>query len=123
MNLVGRGRVEARESVWVWVADVEGGGQIRVEVDREHLRPLRASLGSASLNDTVFVEFERYADVEGVEVPHRIRARLVDGGVVELDYSRIWRAVQLTATAFQIDPPSGVRIVEMDLKGTDVGAF
>ena len=57
----------------------------------------------------------------GVGVPHRIRARLGDGGVVELEYSRIWRAVQLTATAFQIDPPSEVRVVGMDLDEADAG--
>ena len=120
---VARGRVEAQGPVWVWAADVEDGGQLRVEFDRRNLRPLRASLTGASPGESLFVEFEQYQDVDGVEVPHRIRARLADGGVVELEYSRIWRAVQLTATAFQIDPPSGVRVLGMDPEGTNGGAF
>jgi hypothetical protein len=120
---VGPGRVEAAGAGWLWETEVDGGGRLRVELDREQLRPLRASLSGASPGDALFVEFEQYEDVDGVDVPHRIRAQLGDGGVVELDYSRIWRAVQLTATAFQIDPPSGVRVVGMDMGETGAGAL
>ena len=117
------GRVAAGASSWVWDADVAGAGTLRVELDREQLRPLRASLTGASPGEALFIEFEQYRDVAGVDVPHLIRARLGDGGVVELEYSRIWRAVQLTATAFQIDPPSGVRVVGMDLDEADAGTL
>ena len=119
----GPGRVEAAGSGWLWETEVDGGGHLRVELDREQLRPLRASLSGSSPGDALFVEFEQYEDVDGVDVPHRIRARLGDGGVVELEYSRIWRAVRLTATAFQIDPPSGVRVVGMDVGETGAGAL
>lgn len=114
-----RGHVSAGPSSWLWDASVEGGAKLHVELDRDQLRPLRASLTAVSPSDSLFVEFEDYRDVSGVDVPHRIRARLGDGGVVELDYSRIWRAIQLTATAFHIDPPSGVRVVEMNLGEAD----
>ena len=115
------GRIEAGASTWLWEANVEGGGILRIELGRPDLRPLRASVTAATPADALYVEFEQYQDVDGVAVPHRIRARLGDGGVVELEYSRIWRAVQLTATAFQIDPPSGVRVVGMDLDEADAG--
>jgi outer membrane lipoprotein-sorting protein len=115
------GRVEAGATTWLWEADLGQGGTLRVELDRQDLRPLRASVTAATPAEALFLEFEQYADVGGVEVPHRIRARLGDGGVVELEYSRIWRAVQLTATAFQIDPPPGVRVVGMDLDEADAG--
>ena len=115
------GRVSAGAGSWLWDVGLEGGGSLRVEFDRDQLRPLRASLTGASPSDSLSVEFEEYRDVSGVDVPHRIRARLGEGGLVELEYSRIWRAVQLTATAFQIDPPSGVRVVGMDLDEADVG--
>jgi outer membrane lipoprotein-sorting protein len=113
------GHVTAGEESWIWDVAVEGGGRLRVELDREHWRPLRASLTAAVPAESLSVEFEDYRDAGGVDVPHRIRARLGDGGVVELEYSRIWCAVQLTATAFQIDPPSGVRVVEMDFDEAD----
>jgi outer membrane lipoprotein-sorting protein len=115
------GRVAAGAARWIWELSVDGGGRLRVELDREQLRPLRASLTGTSPADSLSVEFEDYRDVTGVDVPHRIRAWLGEGGVVELEYSRIWRAVQLTATAFQIDPPSGVRVVGMDLGEADAG--
>jgi len=117
------GRVEAAGAGWRWESRVEPRGLLRVEVDRRDLRPLRASFTSATPLDALFVEFDQYEDVEGIAVPHRIRARLGDGGQVELEYSRIWRAVQLSATAFQIDPPSGVRVVGMDVYGADAGAL
>jgi len=119
---IGSGRVEAGASTWLWEADLAEGGTLRVDLDREDLRPLRASVTGRTALEALFVEFDRYEDVDGVAVPHQIRARLGDGGVVTLEYSRIWRAVQLTATAFQIDPPSGVRVVGMDLDEADVGA-
>jgi outer membrane lipoprotein-sorting protein len=117
------GRVTAGAASWVWDVDTAGSGNLRVELDREQLRPLRASLTGASVSEALSVDFEQYRDVDGVDVPHLVRARLGDGGVVELEYSRIWRAVQLTATAFQIDPPSGVRVVGMDLNEADAGTL
>jgi len=116
------GHVVAGAGSWVWDVDVAGGSRLRVELDRARLRPLRATLTATSPTDSLSVEFEDYRDVSGLDVPHRIRARLGDGGLVELEYSRIWRAVQLTATAFEIDPPSGVRVVGMDLDEADAGA-
>jgi outer membrane lipoprotein-sorting protein len=117
----GAGRIEAGASSWLWEANIEGAGTLRVELGRPDLRPLRASVTAATPADALYVEFEQYKDVDGVAVPHRIRARLGDGGVVELRYSRIWRAVRLTATAFQIDPPSEVRVVGMDVDEADAG--
>lgn len=117
------GHVEAEGAAWRWESRVEPRGLLRVDLDRGDLRPLRASFTASTALDSLSVEFDQYEDVDGIAVPHRIRARLGDGGQVELEYSRIWRAVQLTDTAFQIDPPSGVRVVGMDVEGADAGAL
>ena len=98
-------------------ADLEGGGRLRIELAPDTLYPRRAHLLATSLGENVAVELDRYEDVDGIPVAHRVHAQLPDGGTVELEYSQVWRAVKLTDTAFQIDAPGGVRVVGMDAEG------
>ena len=98
-------------------ADLQGGGRLRIELAPDTLFPQRAHLLATALGDDVAVELDRYEDVDGIPVAHRVHAQLPDGATVELEYSQVWRAVKLTDTAFQIDAPSGVRVVGMDAEG------
>lgn len=99
-------------------ADLQGGGTLSVELAPDTLYPHRAHVLGTTLGDHVSVEFDRYLDVDGVAVAHRVHAELPDGGTVELEYSRVWRGLRLTDTAFQIDAPGGVRVIGMDAEAT-----
>jgi outer membrane lipoprotein-sorting protein len=101
----------------------DGGGTLRVELDPATYYPRAAHALGTSLGDHVSVAFDRYVDVDGVPVAHRVHATLPDGGTVELEYTRVWRAMRLTDTAFQIDAPDGVRVVGMDAEKSGGGAL
>jgi hypothetical protein len=98
----------------VFEAQLRGGGSLRVELAPDTFYPRRARVLDTTLADDVSVQFSDYVDVDGVPVAHRVHADLPDGGTVELEYARVWRAVRLTDTAFQIDAPGGVRVIGMD---------
>jgi len=98
----------------VFEAQLEGGGSLRIELAPDTFYPRRARVLDTTLGDDVSVEFGEYVDVGGVPVAHSVHAALPDGGTVELEYARVWRAVRLTDTAFQIDAPDGVRVIGMD---------
>jgi outer membrane lipoprotein-sorting protein len=99
-------------------ADLQGGGTLRIELAPDTLYPRRAHVVGTTLGDHVSVQFDQYFDVDGVPVAHRVHAELPDGGTVELEYSRVWRGLRLTDTAFQIDAPGGVRVIGMDAEAT-----
>jgi outer membrane lipoprotein-sorting protein len=105
--------VSANPDGWLWQADLADGGRVRMDLDKASLRPVRAELVDPALGGTVVVEFDRYGDVDGVALAHRVRARLVDGSAVELQYARIWRSITVTESVFRLDAPPGVRIVDM----------
>jgi outer membrane lipoprotein-sorting protein len=98
---------------WGYRANFASGGSVSLELDRSRLRPLRAELVDPAINGNVLVEIAQYEAVDGIELAHRVHAQLADGSSVELVYSRIWRDVGLSDSAFRIPAPSGVRVVDM----------
>ena len=115
------GTVRPGTAGWTWQAELAGGGTIVVDLERESLRPVHAEMVAPAFGGKLSVDFDRYQDVDGVAVAHRVRARLVDGSAVDLQYSRIWREVGMDESAFTIAAPAGVRVLGMSretLRGT-----
>jgi outer membrane lipoprotein-sorting protein len=108
------GRVTESNGGWRWSADLSGGGGLAIDFDASATRPQAAVVEDRSGAEVMRVEFADYVDVDGTAVAHLISATLPSGEQVELKYSRIWRSIGFTEGAFQIDAPSGVRVVEMN---------
>ncbi len=98
---------------WRWVAPLRDAGTVEVVVDPVGWLPLRAKVSNPKLGDLV-AYFEDYKDVDGMPAAHRVRADLPNGGRIALIYSIIWRDRTHTDEAFRIQPPIGVRVVDMD---------
>ena len=108
-----RGEVLSSGEDWLWRVPLEDGSVLELLFGADGLHPKRATLGREQTPDfTAF--FEGYRDVAGVAVPHEIRADLPDGGRVQLTYSVVWRDRMHDDNAFRLEPPAGVRVVEMD---------
>jgi len=110
---IAEGNVGRVPEGWRWEGPSSSGGRLSIVFDTTDLRPLSAKLtGSRGADFTAY--FESYEPVDGVATPHLIRAELPGGGKVELNYGTIWRDRTHADAAFHLEPPAGVRVVEMD---------
>lgn len=99
---------------WHWDAAIIGGGSITVVFDPDTLDPRSVAIAGAKLSGDLHASFADYESVDGVRVAHLVRATLPDGSEVELKYSKIWRGISLGDSAFRLEAPSGVTVVDME---------
>ena len=105
--------VHAVEGGWLWRIPSTTGGAVSIVLTRDSWLPTSARVDGR--DDGNFVAtFSDYEDVMGVPVAHKIRAELPDGAIVELSYGTVWRDRTHGDNAFQLEPPPGVRVVDMD---------
>ncbi len=106
------GSLAWKEQGWVWTGRMPSGEALVVGLDRagELVRWARLTTSAGPVE----AEFDRYEDVSGEAVAHRIRARLPDGSRIEIRYGTIWRDRVHRDAAFRLQVPSGVRVVELD---------
>jgi len=106
--------VTRAEDGWHWSAAIKGGGRMTVVLDPEELDVTSVIITGAVLTGDLTASFSDYESVDGVRVAHLVRATLPDGTDVELKYSKIWRKISLNDSAFRLDAPSGVTVVDME---------
>lgn len=109
-------RIVRTDGGWGYRADLGNDGSVRLDVDAVRLRPRRVELRDPMSGGVIVVDIDDYDDVDGAELAHRVKATLADGSSVELAYSRIWRDVGLSESAFRIVAPPGVRVIPMGLE-------
>jgi outer membrane lipoprotein-sorting protein len=109
----GEGDIGRVPEGWRWESPLLGGGRLAIVFAAEDWRPLSAALSGSQAGDFT-AYFEEYEEVGGMPAAHRIRAELPDGGRVDLSYGTVWRDRAHSDAAFRLEPPAGVRVVEMD---------
>jgi hypothetical protein len=109
----GLGTVSEIRNGWVWRVPLPGGAQVSLLYDAAELK-LRKATVKGSKGGDFSAYFGSYAPVDGVDAAHEIKAELPDGGRVQLTYGTIWRDRTHADNAFRVEPPAGVRVVNMD---------
>jgi len=109
----GVGTVTEIRNGWLWQIPLPGGAQLRLFYDAAELKLRKATVQGTRGGD-FSAYFSEYSPVDGVDVAHEIKADLPDGGRVELNYGMVWRDRVHADSAFRLEPPAGVRVVNMD---------
>jgi outer membrane lipoprotein-sorting protein len=109
----GTGEIGRVPEGWRWESPLSGGGRLAIVFSAHDWRPLSAVLSGTPDGDFT-AYFEDYEEVGGTPAAHRIRAELANGGRVDLSYGTVWRDRIHSDAAFRLEPPAGVRVVEMD---------
>lgn len=109
--------VEATEGGWRLRRRLGSGGMLQFVVDATTLVPRSLRIWDDPSRHEVEVTYDDFRDVDGVSVPHWIGADFKDGSHLELKYTSVQREVVLPESAFQLDPPKGARIVNIDSEG------
>jgi outer membrane lipoprotein-sorting protein len=121
-ELAGSGTVRWADGGWLWEVPMKAGGTMSLLFDAFDLRPKEVRFDNSASLGGLKVYFEDYKPVGGVNVAHKVRAVLPDGGRVELDYEIIWRDREHEDNAFRIEPPKGVRVVDMEQDSRGAGS-
>ncbi len=105
------GSIEAVEGGWLWTGSLGASSKMTVVLDPKttNVRQVRLMSPDGILD----VTFDRYRDVNGQRAAHRMRAQLPGGARVEIRYGTIWLDRKHKDSAFHLEPPPGVRVVDM----------
>ncbi len=105
------GKVEAVGDRWYWSATLPDATGLTVLFDSATTlaRQVRLATAQGGLD----VNFDGFVDVGGERAAQRIAAQLPGGARVEIKYGTIWRDRDHRDSAFRLQAPAGVRVVEM----------
>lgn len=109
------GDIRAQEDAWLWSRNLVGGGTLRVAFDQSTLQVQSVSVEDYPGIGTVSALFSDYAGFSADDIARRVQISLGDGGQLELIYERSWKDVKPGLTTFQVEVPSEVERIDLDV--------